>query len=271
MKNCTLLVSSCDKYEDLWNPFFKLLKLNWKEFDMPIVLNTETKTYMYEGLDIATYSLYKNNNISWGKRLIDHLNRIDTEFVLFMLDDFFIRNKVNNDKFEKCLEWIAHDDKVAAFYFSPFNRNCINDGRYEGFVKKKKNSNYRVNCQCALWNKKHLLSLIRPHESPWNFEIYGTKRSNRTNLDFYVAKLVNNNDELIIDYDYKNMGAICKGKWTKNAVQLLNDYNVNIDFECRGIINSDFLERENIIKYTMHNLNVKKIISAIIVRYKSLK
>ena len=42
----TILVSSCDLYEDAWYPFFKLLKIQWPECEQyRIVLNTETKTY----------------------------------------------------------------------------------------------------------------------------------------------------------------------------------------------------------------------------------
>lgn len=41
----TLLVSSCDKYEDTWHPFFELLHIYGNGFSCPIVLNTEKKQY----------------------------------------------------------------------------------------------------------------------------------------------------------------------------------------------------------------------------------
>ena len=52
---CTIVVSSCDKYEDLWEPFFSILKANWPELDYQIVLNTETKKYKYPGLEIKHF------------------------------------------------------------------------------------------------------------------------------------------------------------------------------------------------------------------------
>jgi len=55
MDNCTMLVSSYDGGEDLWDGFFTSVKHQWKNFDMPIVLNTESKTYSYEGFDIKTF------------------------------------------------------------------------------------------------------------------------------------------------------------------------------------------------------------------------
>lgn len=43
MNNCAILLSTCDKYEDAWLPFFTLFKTYWKECTFPIYLNTETK------------------------------------------------------------------------------------------------------------------------------------------------------------------------------------------------------------------------------------
>ena len=70
-KRCefTVLVSSCDAYEDLWNPFFSIIKKEWPEVvDYPIVLNTESKAYTHDGLNIKCYQLYKpGTKVHWGK------------------------------------------------------------------------------------------------------------------------------------------------------------------------------------------------------------
>jgi len=50
MEKCTILVNSCDKYEDAWYPLFKIMKAEWKDRKWPIVLNTESKTFDYEDM-----------------------------------------------------------------------------------------------------------------------------------------------------------------------------------------------------------------------------
>lgn len=46
MNNLTIIVNSCDKYEDAWNPFFKLMEIHWPKSDKyQIILNTENKDY----------------------------------------------------------------------------------------------------------------------------------------------------------------------------------------------------------------------------------
>jgi hypothetical protein len=50
--NLSIVVSSCDSYSDLWNPFFTLLKKYWIGIEKyPIYLCTESKKITFEGLD----------------------------------------------------------------------------------------------------------------------------------------------------------------------------------------------------------------------------
>lgn len=48
----TLLVNSCDAYADLWQPFFTLLKRYFVPLPAEILLNTETKDFAFDGLNL---------------------------------------------------------------------------------------------------------------------------------------------------------------------------------------------------------------------------
>lgn len=91
MNNCTLLVSSCDKYKDAWKPYFILLKKYWPEVvNYEIVLSTETERMVDDiGLNIKYF--HYNQSSSWSKRLKECLKNIDTKYILFNLEDFFYR------------------------------------------------------------------------------------------------------------------------------------------------------------------------------------
>ena len=52
----TVLVNSCDEYSEIWDVFFTLFKKYWPQCEYPIVLNTESKSYSFDGLDITTYN-----------------------------------------------------------------------------------------------------------------------------------------------------------------------------------------------------------------------
>ena len=79
--NISMLFSSCDKYDDAWVPFFTQLKRFWPEFDMPVYMSIESKTFQFEGFDIrcplADGPVYKQ----WSERLLKLLEHIDTEYV----------------------------------------------------------------------------------------------------------------------------------------------------------------------------------------------
>ena len=48
-ENITIIVNTCDRFEDCWNPFFILLEKFWTNCQHPIILTTFDKKYDYSG------------------------------------------------------------------------------------------------------------------------------------------------------------------------------------------------------------------------------
>lgn len=248
-KDCTIVVSSCDSYEDTWYPFFKILKANWENIPYPIVLNTETKSFDFEDLNIKTFQMYKDNpKVEWGKRLIDTLERIDTEYILFMLDDFFLLDKVDENRIFDCINWMDEDTNISVFSFGEMDYVNIKDNKYLEFEKRPQVAPYRFNCQAALWRRKNLISYIRPHENPWEWELLGSQRSQRYTESFYT---MSKNGSRIFNYDFKNCG-IVRGKWTKSVVDLFDKHDIEMDFSKRGFKVDTKRERTK-FELFMHN------------------
>lgn len=229
----TVLISSCDAYEDLWYPFFLLLKKNWPSIaEKPILLNTETKSFSFPGLNIKTLSLYeKSDDVTWSKRLADHLKYIKTPFVLFLLDDFFIESPVDETRLELCCKWMCEDRNIANFMLVPTLWENTLDDTYYGFEKRKRISPFRVSCQAGLWRTRKLLSLLRYHENPWEFETFASIRSRLYMDKFYVAS---ESLPSIFTYDWYAGGAVHRGKWTLHAKKILEKNNIKIDHSLRG-------------------------------------
>ncbi len=230
-KDCTLLVNSCDSYCDCWDGFFQLLKIQWPDFDMNIVLNTESKTYSFADLKIQTFQMYKNKNTSWGKRMIETLKRIKTKYILFTLEDFYIESPVNTEELLKCYDYMENNPNIAYFSFFPTKDvNNIKSEKYPGFEKRSQKGEYRLNCQIALWNREKLISYIRTHESPWEWELYGSKRSSRYKEEFY--SICKDTPKI---FDYQNGSIIMRGRWyMERIIPLKEKYRLNIDFSKRG-------------------------------------
>lgn len=235
---CTLLVNSYDGGEDLWEGFFTALTDRWPELDLPIVLNTESKSYTFPGLEIQTFGLYSpGEKIPWGKRMIDTLKRIDSEFVLFFLEDFWLDAPVDDAYFRECLQKMQENPDVAVLSFQRTHGPNIRDGRFERFEKRPQKAEYRFNCQAALWRRERLIKFMRPFESPWDWEIFGSVRSARYHDGFYT--LIEGMEQ-VFSYDLKHGGAIHRGKWNKEVVDpFIERYNLHIDFSKRGFCDWD--------------------------------
>lgn len=235
-KDCTMVVSTCDKYDDTWEAFFKCVKKNWPKFDMPIILNTESKEYKLDGLDIRSYKMFKNQNVPWGKRLKEHLKKVDTEFVFFMLDDYFLVEKVDTKMIEQCIKWMKKDDNIAVFSFHRVDDpNNIPSEKYKNFDLRPLKGDYRLNCQAAVWRKDILIECIKDEYSPWDFEIYGSVRSRKFKNEFYAIR---EGIKEPLNYCMHHLGTgICRGKWVKSVVvPLFKELGIKMDFSKRGFV-----------------------------------
>lgn len=235
MKNdCTFLLSTYDGGEDLWEGFFKALSIQWPEMNMDIVLNTETKTYSYPGYNIISFQPSLNKKQTWAERIISTLNHIDTEFVLLFLEDFWLDTKVDNEFFIQTIRWMKDCPDVANFSYYPcLPGSNIDDGRFDRFEKRPQKCEYKFNCQVGLWRTRELVKFFRPHESPWDWEIHGSKRATRCNQLFYSLKI---DAPKVFSYGDNLKGCmVCRGKWVKDqVVPLAKRYNIEIDYSIRG-------------------------------------
>lgn len=178
-KNCCLLMSSCDAYSDLWHPFFFYLKKNWPEFNLKTYIITESKDFEYPGIDITVLHC---NSQRWSERQMFALKEIKEDFVIYMLDDFWINQPVDDSMITKLYGYIVNDSRMG--YLS-FVRHCTPDSRkvvvkhskpckYPELRESVKGMPYRINTQAGLWRRKFFLKTFKKHENAWQYE----RRSN---------------------------------------------------------------------------------------------
>lgn len=232
---CTILVNSCDKYDDTWEPFFKLFKKYWPDCKFPIVLNTETKNYKYPGLNIKTLNvLGKKKNIQWGKRLKSVLKRIDSKYVIFMLDDFFFMDYVDSKRLDEVINWMEKDDNIGVFSFFRVEDDVHKDTKskkYKDFYLRNQFGDYRYNCQAAVWNREFLIETLRDFESAWDWEINGNVRSYKSDKEFYTLM---DPEKYIFKYDCELYGVV-RGKWRLPYTEdLFKKENISVDFNIRN-------------------------------------
>lgn len=230
MKNndCSILINSCDKYSDVWEPFFSCFKEYYSDCPYKIYLNTETKNYSYKGFNIDIIN--SDVNVKWGKRFQNSINKIDTEFIFVVLEDFFLEKAIVQEDINKCIRVLKDNKNASVVYLVSDTDGLMKDNT--GFAIIPEGTEYRLNSCPAIWRKSDLLKYVKKNDDPWAWEYFGTIRTEGKNKVFYCTP----KDYPIYSYSYKTGGAIHKGKWVTSVMNPVNDkYNLSIDLAKRGV------------------------------------
>lgn len=221
--NCSLVILSSDNYNDCWKPFKTLKDRYWINCPYETYILTETKKCEY------FKTINKNYGINeWTRRIRESLKEIPTKYVLIMMDDFFIRNKVNQDRIDYILA--NFNDNTAFFNFEQeYDKQNVECG-LNGF-KKIINGICKISCQAGIWDREKLIKLLNITCTPWEWERLNIARD----YEYYI-----NSGDLIIDYGFK-VGdfSIVGGKWAKEIVPFFEKENIEIDYSKRGFFSND--------------------------------
>ena len=252
--NICFILCSCDSYEDLWVPFCTQLVKHWPEFDLPIYLSTETKSFRYDGLHIETPLKDSNTDLSsWSKRLVILLKNLPYDYLIFMLDDFLLTEDVDVKEVEKAYHIIKSDDKIGLIHLWPLISSNSNQRRrdnavecqYPDFYLIKNKMPYRIMTQVSIWKKDYMLKVLRAHESAWHFEVRGTIRSRFLKEKVYAIK------EKIMDYP--EGGLIWRGKAVEERLNYYDQELIAGIINKRGVIKAG--DSSAVTKRTPRNLS----------------
>ena len=230
----TLLVNSCDKFEDTWEPCFKLLKANGVEaFDSDgIMLVTErTAEVAAEGLPVRCSRANREveGRRTWSACLDDALAQLRTPLVLYIQDDYFMERPMDAETVNALARKMIDDPSIAHIGLThQGSRGPFTPTADERLWSIGARAGYRISTQAGLWRVPTLRAYLRPEENGWMFEIYGTRRSWRETETFLTV-----NRDLPEPIEYVLTGII-KGRWHRAMPALFARYGIPMDFSKRG-------------------------------------
>lgn len=232
----TIFINTSDSFEDCWQPFFTLFHRYWPDCVYPIVLNTETKDYSFNGLNISCtkVSSGESKRLGWSECLERALNGINTPYILYLQEDYFLESAVKQDVLTDLLA-LMRSEKIDVIRLSesaeagPWHPTA---SPLVWMVDQK--AKWRLSLQAALWRKDILRTQIRKHESPWQLESYGGSRLRHTQEKICCVNrdLFSGNGKEV--FPYKPTGVIA-GKWVGEiVVPLFAAHAITMDFSARG-------------------------------------
>jgi len=216
-----IVVMSCDKNEDLFKPFYLCMEKYWKDHP-EIIYSTETVINPYYK------TICRNLPIShWTRRVYETCKDLECKHILLMVDDLFIREKVDNDFIWSLLQYIKGDVAALNFEFS-FDKGDIplNDK----IMIRNPYGKFKLSCMCQMWQKNKLLPLFQDPCDPWTFE--------KRNQASYFRYLISKNGDFI-NWGKKREDwhwGIVKGKWTRELKEFFDKEQIEIDYSKREFI-----------------------------------
>jgi hypothetical protein len=225
MNKTAVLISSCDRYQDLWKPFFTLFFKYWPDCPYPVYL--DTNNLMYDDPRVKTITI--GDDTDWSSGFRSAMEIIPYKYVIVMMEDYLFTRSIDTEKIERLITYM--DKKKAGclrLYPCPGPDLPCQDNQEVGEISK--GADYRLSLQAAIWDKKILLELLRDGESAWQLEIKGTKRTKE--LDVPFLSVTGKTEDSPIPYFCT---AVVKGKWVKEAVQLCKIEGIEVDLRSRPI------------------------------------
>ncbi len=150
----------------------------------------------YCGLPVTIYGFDSPNNLfpnfefkslgkqlpaeKWSDGLLMMLDDIEDDYFIFMLEDYWLYEQVNNEAVSTLVNSLLGHDCLrldlsgnrAAY------KQCFKTGdlaRYD-IVETPIDTPYQMSFQAAIWHKENLREILRSGEGPWQSEIEGSKR-----------------------------------------------------------------------------------------------
>lgn len=184
---------------------------------------TSGKDFQHERVSV----LKVGGGRDWSARMLEALERIATPYVMYFQEDYWINAPVNT---ARVMSYVGLMEKYGLNYIRLLSKpvpdyDFAHDPRLGVLAE---DAEYRTSVQISTWRRQVFLSLIRPHESVWQFEINGTLRS-RSYGDTFLSTKRHGQD----DY-YYGIGYVCTainlGKWARIAKGYARTEGLAVDF-----------------------------------------
>ncbi len=173
------MVVSCDKYADLWDPFFHCLQKYWPDCPYAVYLLTNHKTY--DAPDVTVVNIGEDR--SYSDNLRSALSQISEPWVILWLEDVFISERVDTQRFEAIIAE-AQSIPVGYLKISPDLPLSYADAAGQEIGPIPKGVRYRSAIGLSLYNVETLKKLLTPEASAWDLDT--STISNELEEPFYA-------------------------------------------------------------------------------------
>ncbi len=230
LSKTAILIPSCDKYSDLWRPFFHIFWQQWPDCPFPIYLGSNEKTWP----DTRIQCLSIGPDKSWCANLHDFLDNIEAKRIIIFLDDFFLIRPIETAAVERMVR-IAVEYNLGCLRLRPAPPPSKPLHGKENLGVVLRGEPYRVSTQVAIWDVEFLRLLAHPSFNIWEFEHKGTLIGDRLPKEVWAVY------DPVIDYRH----GVERGRWLEEGLAICREAGVEADITKRDCITQGELRQRH--------------------------
>ena len=237
----SVVVTSCDHFSECWEPFIKSIDKHWGDcpWDINIISNYQSiKSEKVKFINVG-------EDKGWASNLKVALKQIDSNYIIYLHEDYFLNGKVNSEIINEHIIYCANNNVDYLRLFGPFfDQFSITGTNYSLSPKSK---SYRLCLRNSIWKKESFEKLLIDGSSAWEFEWYIEKYISNNNLSIksYVLQSQYYPSQAIPSLEHT---AVHKGMWTQQGYDFLKENgfeNILNKREKEGFIITYIIENEN--------------------------
>ena len=183
MNNLSTLIGSCDKYTPLLKTFQICFDRYWS-------LNTRN-IIVTETIDVPNYTDTNFEVVKaigrWGSRMLKALDKIDTDYVYFILDDYFLQYKHPDGTIERYIELMERHN-IDRLQISPSFHQRYTQTVKDGLTKISDDSTYLISLQPSIWKKDFIYKTLVPSYDPWQYELKASEILKNSDNNVYIDR-----------------------------------------------------------------------------------
>jgi hypothetical protein len=211
----TVIVPSLDTHEEIWPTFFTQLFKKWPDIPTPVLLGTAHKKYA----DRRVSTIFTTTD--WVETMQQLLLNVRTRYVLILLDDYILYSPVDTERFAELYQAMRKHQAASLLLFVEPQAPRVGDdfGHITGLREYNQTQHLRASLQAGIWDKEVLASLLKAHETPWQFEQCASLRSADLSRPFLTIAHTP-------PFLYANL--LQKGEYEPTALALLADHHIYV-------------------------------------------
>lgn len=226
----SIVVVSCDAYQDIAAYYLHYLSVNWSDCPYPVAVAMET-------VDLhspVAQTLVCGADTTWTQRAIQAVQAMPGKYILLTVDDLYMSKPVSSAEFDKVLDFMEKED-IRYYRIPTFHATRQKPVSYPGndnVEQIPKNRVYGVTFGSSIWAREELLKVLGDgSRSAWDLENDFSAAAVNAG-EGYLEKYVADKRRLL-----HSVHMAKGGKWLPDAVKTMKKLGYDdIDYSKRGMI-----------------------------------